>query len=149
MSVEITSLSTFNYHDVVTLVWKTVNTEDRTGYKRAEAETYVQRNSEKIRVLEIDGGVYGMYGYYENPNTYTLSFFALDKRVRGTRAGYLLYSDMKSRLVGKPVIVPIYNDNDKMLSVVRKRGTFIGRFKSYGDRLLDYYSINFGDKDWK
>jgi len=90
-----------------------------------------------------------LYGYYENPNTYTLSFFALDKRVRETRDGYSLYADMKNRLKGKPVIVPIYNDNEKMLDVVKKRGTFIGRFKADGDRLLDYYSINFGDKDWK
>lgn len=149
MAIEIVPLSSFNYHDVVTLVWETVNRKGDTGYKRAEAESYVQRNSEKIRVLEIDGSVYGMYGYYENPNSYTLSFFALDKRVRAKKAGYSLYNDMKMLLRGKPVIVPIYNDNDKMLRVVKKRGTFIGRFKAGGDKLLDYYSISFGDKDWK
>ena len=55
---------------------------------------------------------------------------------------------MKKNLTGKPVIVPIYDDNKNMINIVKKRGTFIGRFKSEGNKVLDYYSINFGDKEW-
>lgn len=149
MNYKTTTLNSFNFHEVVTLVWATVNGDTGAGYKRAEAEQYVKENADKIVVLEINDEVFGMYGYYENPNTYTLSFFALDKRVRRKRVGYSLYGDMKERLTGKPVIVPVYNDNEEMSKIVKKRGVFLGRFKAEGNRMLDYYSINFGDKKWQ
>ena len=148
MQVTITTLNSFNFHEVVTLVWETVNTSGNGGYKRAEAEEYVKNNSEKIVVLEVDDAVFGMYGYYDNPNSYTLSFFAIDKRVRQKKSGYKLFMDLKKRLTGKPIIVPVYNDNNQMIDIVKKRGTFIGRFKAEGDRVLDYYSIDFGNKEW-
>jgi len=147
MQATITTLSSFNFHEVVTLVWETINAGGGVGYKRAEAEKYVKDNSEKIIVLEIDSAVFGMYGYYENPHTFTLSFFALDKRVRNKKIGYSLYLDMKKRLKGKPIIVPVYNDNNLMISLVRKRGKFIGRYLSIGNKLLDYYAVDFGDKE--
>lgn len=148
MQVTITTLNSFNFHEVVTLVWETVNTSGNGGYKRAEAEEYVKNNSEKIVVLEVNDAVFGMYGYYDNPNSYTLSFFAIDKRVRQKKSGYKLFMDLKKRLTGKPIIVPVYNDNNQMIDIVKKRGTFIGRFKAEGDRVLDYYSISFGNKEW-
>ncbi len=148
MQPAITTLNTFNFHEVVTLVWKTVNARGGVGYKRAEAEEYIKNNSDRVIVLEIGNEVYGLYSYSENPNSFTLNFFSLDKRVRATRTGYSLFSDMRKRLTGKPVIVPVYNDNLDMIKIVKKRGTFIGRFKAGGKKLLDYYSINFGDKEW-
>jgi hypothetical protein len=53
---------------------------------------------------------------------------------------------MKTRLVGKPVIMPVYNDNQDMANFVKKRGTFIGRFRAGEGKLLDYYALNFGDR---
>ena len=50
---------------------------------------------------------------------------------------------MKKRLVGRPVNVVVYNSNDDMISVVKKRGTFIGRsLRGVGDP-MDFYSIMF------
>ncbi len=147
MKATITTLTSFNFHEVVTLVWETINAGGGVGYKRAEAEEYVKNNAEKIVVLEIDDAVFGMYGYYENPHSYTLSFFALDKRIRKKKVGYTLYKDMTKRLRGKPIIIPVYNDNDQIVPLVKKRGKFIGRFKSLGDKLLDYYAVDFGDKE--
>ena len=149
MQATITTLSAHNFHEVVTLVWTVVNGDGGVGYKRAEAETYVKNNSENIIVLEIADEVFGMYSFYDNPNVYTLSFFALDKRVRRKKIGYSLFLDMKNRLVGKPVIVPIYSDNDLMVKVVKKRGQFMGSFRAAGDKILDYYTISFGDKEWE
>ena len=148
MSLKVTTLNAFNFHEVVTLVWETVNSDGESGYKRAEAEEYVKENAKNIIVLEINDAVFGMYGYYDNPNSYTLSFFAIDKRVRSKKSGYSLFIDMKTRLTGKPVIVPIYSDNSQMVGIVKKRGTFIGRFRAEGDRVLDYFSIDFGNKEW-
>jgi hypothetical protein len=147
MKATITTLNSFNFHEVVTLVWETINAGGGVGYKRAEAENYVKGNADKIVALEIDDSVFGMYGYYENPHTFTLSFFALDKRVRSKKIGYSLYLDMKKRLRGKPIIVPVYNDNSPMISLVKKRGKFIGRYVSIGNKLLDYYAVDFGDKE--
>jgi hypothetical protein len=56
---------------------------------------------------------------------------------------------MKTRLRGKPVLAPVYTENDDIVKVTSKRGIFIGRFLSGNGKTIDYYSINFGDKEWK
>jgi len=149
MQATITTLNRFNYNDVVSLVWRVMNEGVGEGnYKRVEAEEYVKKNSDRVRVLEVENEVMGMYAYYDNPNVFTLSFFALHPLVRSKRDGYKLFFDLKEKLSGKPVIIPVYNHNTIMSDIVKKRGVFVGRFKSEGDKLLDYYSASFGGEEW-
>lgn len=149
MTIKIEPLNRHNYHDVVTLVWRIMNQGIGEGsYKRAEAEEYVKNNSDKVYVLEVDNNTMGMYSYFDNPNMYNLSFFALDKRVRAKKAGYKLYLDMKSRLSDRPVIIPLYSHNSLIQGLVRKRGTFLGRRKSKNNKTIEYYSVVFGE-NWE
>ena len=148
MRAKITNLDKYNFNDVVTLISAIMN-ENGVLYKRAEAIHYLQTHAYNTIVLEVNDTTMGMYAYTDNPNSYTLNFFALNPAIRKSRVGYMLYSDMKNRLRGKPVIAPVHTENTDMVNVVKKRGTFIGRFLTSGNKTLDYYSINFGDKEWK
>ncbi len=147
MQSTITPLNKFNFNDAVTLIAGIMNNSG-IPYKRAEAVSFLVNTKSETMVLEYGGSVMGMYSYIENPNEYSLNFFALNPFVRGKRSGYALYDSMKKKLKGKPVIVPIASDNADMLSIVKKRGIFIGRFTTDGSKVLDYFSINFGDKEW-
>jgi hypothetical protein len=118
-------------------------------YKRAEAINYLQTHADETIVLEVNDTTFGMYAYTDSPNSYTLNFFALNPAVRKTREGYALYKDMKDRLRGKPVIAPVHSGNKAMLDVVKKRGIYMGRFRTSGDKTIEYYSLDFGDKEWK
>lgn len=148
MRATVTPLDSQNFNDSATLIAGIMN---NTGvpYKRAEAVSFLVSHDTTTFVLEYGGSTMGMYSYSEHPNGYTLNFFALNPFVRGTKNGYTLYKDMKDRLKGKPVTVPVGSENQDMLSVVKKRGTFIGRFTTGNNKVLDYFSINFGDKEWK
>ena len=149
MQATITTLSQFNFHDVVTLMWRIMNEGEGEGsYKRVSAEEYIKGNSDNIRVLEGSGAVLGMYSYSDNPNVFTLNFFALSPIVRGKRAGYKLFVDLKRRLVRKPVIIPLYNHNELISELVKKRGTFVGRYRAEGGSILDYYSVAFDGGNW-
>jgi len=149
MQVTITKLNKLNFHDVVTLMWRIMNEGEGEGsYKRVKAEEYIKNNAENVRVLEASGEVLGMYSYSDNPNIYTLNFFALSPIVRGKRAGYRLFIDLKRRLVRKPVIIPLYNHNELIKDIVKRRGTFIGRYKAEGNSILDYYSVAFDGGNW-
>lgn len=148
MRAKITNLDRYNFNDVVTLISAIMN-ENGVLYKRASAIDYLKNHADKTAVLEINDSVMGMYAYTESPNSYTLNFFALNPFARKTKAGYILFRDMKDRLKGKPVIAPVHTENSDMVNVVKKRGTFIGRFMTSKDKTIDYYSLNFGDKEWK
>jgi hypothetical protein len=56
---------------------------------------------------------------------------------------------MRNRLKGKPVVAAVHTKNKEMIGVVSKRGTFIGRFVTPSKNTIDYYSINFGNKEWE
>ncbi len=148
MHATVMPLDKFNFNDTVTLIAGIMNNSG-IQYKRAEAVSFLTNRGETTFVLNCSGSTMGMYSYTEYPNGYTLNFFALNPFVRKTRDGYSLFMDMRDRLRGKPVTVPIESNNEDMLAVVKKRGTFIGRFQTESYKVLDYYSINFGDKDWK
>lgn len=143
MQLEITKVTKASFNDVVTLVHRTLGYSSKGLYTRAKATAFTADNSDNMYVLLINDIVMGAYSYSELPNVYSLNFFALDERVRKTKSGYKLFLDMKKRLVGRPVNVVVYNSNDDMISVVKKRGTFIGRsLRGVGDP-MDFYSIMF------
>ena len=139
MQATITTLNRVNFHEVVTLMWRVMNEGIGEGlYKRAQAEEYIKNNNNNIAVLEINDEVMGMYSFSDNPNIYTLNFFALNPIVRSSRSGYKLFLDMKKRLNRKPVIIPLYTHNKIIKDIVSKRGIFIGRFKAEGNKLIFY-----------
>jgi len=148
MRVETTPLNKYNFNDVVTLISAIMNSNGIL-YKRAEAIEYLRTHADNTVVLEVNDQTMGMYAYTENANTFILNFFALNPYVRKTKAGYKLFHDIKKRLRGKPVIVPVHTENSDMINIVKKRGIFLGRFMTSNDKTIDYYSINFGDKEWK
>ncbi len=148
MRVKTTNLNRYNFNDVVTLICAIMK-DNGIPYKRAEAISYLTTHADNTIVLEINDMTMGMYAYSDHPNSYTLNFFALNPYARKTKAGYALYMDMSKRLRGKPLIAPVHTGNSDMVKVVSKRGTFIGRFSTSGNKTIDYYSINFGDKEWK
>ncbi len=147
MRTQTIPLNKINFNEAVTLVSAIMN-ESGVTYKRAEAIEYLVSHSDTTMVLEVNDVTMGLYAFTDAANSYTLNFFALNPFVRKSRAGYSLYSDMANRLTGKPVIVPVFSDNIDMLKVVKKRGIFMGRFKVDEKSTIDYYSINFGDKEW-
>ncbi len=147
MRTQTIPLNKTNFNEAVTLVSATMN-ESGTTYKRAEAIEYLVSHSDTTMVLEVNDVAMGVYAFTDSANAYTLNFFALNPFVRKKRAGYGMYLDMADRLKGKPVIVPVFSKNSDMINVVKKRGVFIGRFKAEKDSTIDYYSINFGDKEW-
>jgi hypothetical protein len=147
MRTEITPLNKFNFNDVVVLIMAIMK-DNGVSYSRTDAMTYLSSHADNTMVLEVNDTVMGMYAFSENANSYTLNFFALNPFIREKKEGYRLYLDMKNRLTGKPVIAPVHTENKNMIKVVSKRGTFIGRFSTSGGKTIDYYSINFGDKDW-
>jgi len=148
MRVEILPLNKNNFNDVVTLVMAIMK-ENGSDYSRSMAVEFISSHADNTYVLEVNDTVFGMYSYTNTPNSYTLNFFALNPFVRQKRYGYMLYKDMSERLKGKPVLVSVHTGNENMIAVVKKRGTFLGRFSIGGGKTMDYYSINFGDKEWK
>lgn len=143
MNLEIVKVNKSSFNDVVTLVHKTLGYSSKGLYTRARATEFVVEKADNMHVLLLNDIVMGAYSYSELPNVYSLNFFALDERVRKKKSGYKLFLDMKRRLIGRPVNVVVYNSNDDMLDVVKKRGTFVGRsLKGVGDP-MDFYSIMF------
>ena len=139
----ITSINKFNFNEVVNLVRMVMGRENPGQYKRSQAFAFLDEHYSTTRVLEINDEIRGAYTWIPGPNATSLTFFALDPLARKTRGGYLLYKDMKKQLGDTPLIVPIYNGNKEMEAIVKKRGTFLGRFPSSTGGVLDYYSLNF------
>lgn len=143
MHCEVRGITKQSFHDVVTMVHATVGSANPLGYTRAAAEQFVVDAYHETFVLYRGNTVVGAYAFKELPNVFSLNFFALSESVRKKRCGYKLYQDMKARLSGRPVNVTIYDDNDDMVSVVKRRGVFIGRTPSVGGTTLGFYSIMF------
>lgn len=148
MRAEITHLNKTNFNDATTLI-SAIMKDNGIRYKRAEAVAYLSSHDDKTMILEINDVTMGMYAYSEHPNSYTLNFFALNPYARKSKLGYKMYLDMKGRLKGKPVIVPVHSENKDMINIVKKRGIFIGRFNTVSNKTIDYFSIDFGNKEWK
>ena len=142
---EIVGLNKHNFHDIVTFVQNILSHPYGGRYKRAEAQQFVIDGQDSTFVLELDGEVIGAYAFHDMANAYGLNFFALKEKFRATKSGYLLYKHMKQTLKNKPVNVVIYDDNDAMMNVVKKRGTLVGKVPSVGGKVVAYYSIFFND----
>jgi hypothetical protein len=145
MKCEVSGITRQSFHDVVSMVHKTLGAANPLGYTRAAAERFVVDTYDSTFVLYRGDMVLGAYAFLELPNVYSLNFFALHENVRKSKCGYLLYKDMKQRLSGRPVNVTIYGNNDSMINVVKKRGVFVGRVPSVGNTTLTFYSIMFDD----
>ena len=142
-NIEIVGLNKQNFHEVVTFAQRILSHPFGGRYKRVEAQQFIIENQDNTFVLEVNGVVAGAYAYNDNPNSYGLSFFALGVDYRRRKSGYRLYQDMKTRLINKPVNVVIYDDNDAMMDIVKKRGIFLGRVPSTGGTTISFYSIMF------
>ena len=145
MKCEVGGITKQSFHDVVSLVHKTLGAANPLGYTRASAERFVIDAYDTTFVLYRGDIVVGAYAFLELPNVYSLNFFALHENARKSKCGYLLYKDMKRRLSGRPVNVVIYGNNDGMLDVVQRRGVYVGRTPSVGNTNLSFYSILFDD----
>ena len=145
MQSEIKGITNNNFHDVVTLAHRTLGSANPMGYSRTAANEFIKNNMSYTKVLMHNGNVAGAYAYSDDASSYSLLFFSINERYRKTKIGYKLYLDMKSRLTKKPVLVTVYDNNQDMMSVVSRRGTFIGRAPSVGGTSLAYYSIMFDD----
>jgi hypothetical protein len=145
MTCEVKGIAKHAFHDIVTMVHRTLGAANPLGYTRAAAERFVVETYDSTFVLYRGNLVLGAYAFRELPNVYSLNFFALHENVRKSKCGYMLFKDMKHRLAGRPVNVTIYGNNDNMLNVVKKRGHFVGRTPSVGGTTLSFYSIMFND----
>jgi len=145
MSCIVKGITKQSFNDVVTMVHETIGAANPLGFTRAAAQQFVVEAYDSTFVLYRNGMVFGAYAYHSLPNVYSLNFFSLNKHAQKTKCGYKLYLDMKKRLSGRPVNVTIYNNNDAMIDVVKKRGVFVGRTPSVGGTSLDFYSIMFDD----
>ena len=149
MQLNVSKIDKYSFNDAATLLAATM-AETSIPYTRSEAVAFLMEHGESTIVLSVGGAVMGVYSYTDNPNVFILNFFALNPHVRRSRPAYALYKDMAERLSGKPVIAPVETWNAPMISVVERRGTFLGRFPAVNGQTIDYYSIDFRDeKGWK
>lgn len=148
MQHKICGLSKENFHDVVTMAWRTIGNDHPNTYSRSAAEQFVKDAGNNIRVLEVNDEVFGAYGYHDVGNSYSLNFFMLKESARSKKVGYSLYRDMRDSLSGKITNIIVYNDNKDMISIVGKRAKHIGDING-PNGMVSYYSILFKDKVWK
>jgi hypothetical protein len=89
-----------------------------------------------------------MYSY-KTGDVNTVSFFGLLPLARSSRKGYTLYKDMYTHLSGKPTFIIVYDNNEDMKKIVSKRAKHIGNYLSKDGEILNYFMLNFKNKDWK
>lgn len=148
-SITISNAHSSDFELISRLIWKTMSNKDEIDYPYPKARDFLRDNFENTIVIRVNGNPLGAYTYKEGPNAWSLMFFSLDEKIRKTKSGYRLYLDLKKRLIGKPVSVSVYDDNQDMLLVVKKRGVFVGRvMTSYGQK-LSFYSVMFEDFEKK